>query len=130
MRPNADDEDWIIRFVTDGRSRKASETRRSGRANLIFQNDGDDAFVLLSGVTRLLQGEPALRAHWKDTYSTYFPSRTDRANAAFIQLAAQRMDLWIRGITSEPFGLRPAVLERNPGSPWHVAPDTRAPEDD
>jgi general stress protein 26 len=126
VRPNADEKDWIIRFVTDGRSRKASEIRCSGRVKLVFQHEGDDAFVLLSGLAKLLEGRSALRQHWKDAYCTYFPTQTGRASAAFIELAAQRMELWIRGVTPEPFGLRPTVLERNLGGRWHVVPDGRA----
>lgn len=126
VRPNADEKDWIIRFVTDGRSRKASEVRRSSRVKLIFQNEGDDAFVLLEGRARLLEGGSALQQHWKDAYGMYFPGPTDRASAAFLEVTVQRMALWIRGVTSEPFGLHPTALERSPHGNWHVMPDDRS----
>ena len=126
IRPNADEKDWIIRFVTDGRSRKVLEMRGSGRAELIFQNDGDDAFALLSGAARLLEGHSAFRRHWRDAYGTYFPGQADRENATFVEVTAQRMDLWIRGVTPEPFGLRPIILERSETGRWHVVPDMGA----
>lgn len=122
IRPNADEKNWIIRFVTDGRSRKIAEMRRSATAKLTFQNDGDDAFVLLTGSVRLLEGPSAFRRHWKDAYATYFPTDVDRASAAFVELMAQRIDLWIKGVTPEPFGLRSTALERNPGDRWRVVP--------
>jgi hypothetical protein len=52
------------------------------------------------------------------TESAYFPTEKDRANAAFIEITVQQMDLWIRGITPEPFGLRPMKLERNAVGAW------------
>src|SRR6478609_236310 len=52
VRPNADEKDWIIRFITDGRSRKVAEMRLSGKIKLAFQNDDDDAFVLVGGTAR------------------------------------------------------------------------------
>ena len=30
------------------------------------------------------------------------------------------MELWIRGVTPEPFGLRVTVLERRTGGGWRV----------
>jgi hypothetical protein len=32
------------------------------------------------------------------------------------------MELWIRGVTPEPFGLRATVLERRAGDGWRVIP--------
>jgi hypothetical protein len=32
------------------------------------------------------------------------------------------MELWIRGVTPEPFGLRPTILERDDGGGWRLAP--------
>jgi len=126
VRPNADEKDWIIRFVTDRRSRKVSEIRRSGTGQLVFQDDGDDAFVLLTGKARMLEGDLAFRQHWKEAYETYFPSQSDRENVAFIELEVHQMRLWIRGVTSEPFGLRPSLLERNAEGGWHILPDAPA----
>src|SRR5258706_6420802 len=37
LLPNPEKNDWTIRFVTDGRSRKAGDIRRAGKVGLIFQ---------------------------------------------------------------------------------------------
>jgi hypothetical protein len=42
------------------------------------------------------------------------------ANAAFIEVEIKRMELWIGGVTPEPFGLRPTVLERVSGGEWRL----------
>jgi hypothetical protein len=35
------------------------------------------------------------------------------------------MELWIRGVTPEPFGMRPTTLERDAGGAWRLIPDDR-----
>src|ERR1700759_4020261 len=47
---------WTIRFVTDGRSRKAHELCGEREVGLIFQSDPDEAWVALFGAARLLGG--------------------------------------------------------------------------
>jgi len=48
-----DEDEWKIRFITDGRSRKSSEIRRASRVAVIFQHEADDAFVALTGTATL-----------------------------------------------------------------------------
>jgi general stress protein 26 len=125
LLPDPDKNDWTIRFVTDGRSRKAGDIRRAGTVGLIFQHDPDEAFVALTGSATLLERASEVRLLWKDAYDAYFRTEADRANAAFVQVNVERMELWIRGVTPEPFGLRPTKLERDAGGPWRLSPDDR-----
>ena len=118
-----DENDWTIRFITDGRSRKASDIRRVCKVTVIFQHDADDAFVTLIGAAMLREGASEVRRRWKNAYNVYFPSEQDRANAAFVEIDAERMELWIRGVTPEPFGLYPTILERDAGRGWRVISD-------
>jgi general stress protein 26 len=122
----ADESDWTIRFITGGRSRKASDIRRAGKIGLIFQHDQDDAYVALTGKASLIESASGIRRFWKDAYTAYFPTEADRANAAFIEIAAERMELWIRGVTPEPFGLRPVKLERDTGGTWRLGDHSAA----
>jgi general stress protein 26 len=57
---------------------------------------------------------------WKANYDAYFPTAEDRANAAFIKVAVDRMELWMRGVTPEPFGMQPTVIDREAGGAWCV----------
>ena len=99
------DNDWTVRFITDGRSRKASEIRRSGKGAVIFQHDPDEAYVAVIGAAMLREDASEVRRRWKSAYNPYFPSEEDRANAALVEINAERIELWIRGVTPEPFGL-------------------------
>jgi general stress protein 26 len=118
IQPAKDDDRWMIRFVTNRQSQKAREIHRSRRVELIFQDDAEDAFVVLAGNASVLTDPSAIQRLWKDAYDAYFPSADERANGTFIEIEVQRMRLWIRGITPEPFGVHPVVLERDAKGHW------------
>jgi general stress protein 26 len=126
--PDADESDWVIRFIGDRRSRKASDIRRAGKVSLIFQHDRGDAFVALSGRATLIEIESEVRRLWRDAYDAYVPAKADRANVAIVQVDVERMELWIRGVTREPFGLRPTILERDAGGIWHLISGEHTPQ--
>ena len=104
---------WKVRFLTDGQSQKADDMRRASEVTILFQHDPDLAFVALIGKAELHENTSETRARWKSAYNVYFPSEADRANAIFVEVEIERMELWIRGVTPEPFGLRATVLERD-----------------
>jgi general stress protein 26 len=120
---DADEDEWTIRFLTDGRSRKVADLRHTDRVAIIFQQAPDDAFVTLIGKATLNESASEIRRRWIDAYDTYFPSAADRANAVFVAVAVARINLWIRGVTPEPFGLRTTILERDTGHGWRVISD-------
>jgi general stress protein 26 len=67
----------------------------------------------LIGKAELHEDTSETRSRWKAAYDVYFPSATDQANAIFVEVGNKRMEHWIRGVTSEPYGLRTTVLERD-----------------
>jgi general stress protein 26 len=107
------EDQWRVRFLTNGRSHKAADMRRASEVTIIFQHDPDLAFVALVGKAELHEDPSETRRRWKSAYDVYFPSEADRANAIFVEVLIERMELWIRGVTPEPFGLRATVLERD-----------------
>ena len=113
------EDQWKIRFLTNGRSHKAADMRRASEVTIVFQHDPDLAFVSLIGKAALRENAFETRDRWKPAYDVYFPSEAERANAIFAAVEAQRMELWIRGVTPEPFGLRATVLERDAGG-WRL----------
>jgi general stress protein 26 len=117
--PEVGEDALTVRFLADGRSRKVSEIRQAAAVTAIFENQPDDGYVIVTG-RAVLQDDPAVvQRRWKRGYEAYFPSEADRAHALFVEVALERLELWIRGVTPEPFGLRPTVLEREADS-WRV----------
>jgi general stress protein 26 len=78
-----DEDEWTIRFLTDGRSRKVADMRRTDRVAIIFQQAPDDAFVTLIGKGTLHDSASEVRQRWIDAYDTYFPSAVDRGKCHF-----------------------------------------------
>jgi Pyridoxamine 5'-phosphate oxidase like len=70
---DADEEEWTLRFLTDGLSPKVADLRRVGSVSVIFQHDPDDAFVALAGTASVAEGKPEIRRRWKAAYDAYFP---------------------------------------------------------
>ena len=120
--PNRDEEAWTIWFIADGRSSKASDIRSTRRAEIIFQHDAGDAYAVLSGPATLLEG-PEVRRYWKRAYDAFVPEEQARAHAVFAKVKVERLKLWIRGVTPEPFGLKPTVLERDAAGTWRLCPN-------
>jgi general stress protein 26 len=116
------EDEWRIRFLTDGRSRKAADMRQAKEVSILFQHDPDLAYVALTGRAGLHEDPSETRSRWKSAYDVYFPSETDRRNAIFVEVEVDRMELWIRGVTPEPFGLRATVLERDANG-WRLIGD-------
>ena len=108
-----------VRFLADARSRKAAEIRRCGKITALYEHQPSDGYVAVTG-TAVLQDHPAVVCRrWKRGYEAYFPTEADRAHALFVEVAIERMELWIRGVTPEPFGTKPTVLERE-GKGWRL----------
>lgn len=110
--------DWTVSFVTDGRSCKAAEIKRGGAVALVFQRDGGDAYVAAHGTARLSAQGADFAKRWRAAYDVYFPTDVDRANAVFVDVAVERLDLWIKGVTPEPFGMTTTTLVRGANSAW------------
>ncbi|HEY3639915.1 MAG TPA: pyridoxamine 5'-phosphate oxidase family protein [Xanthobacteraceae bacterium] len=117
---DADEDEWTLRFLTDGRSPKVADMRRVSHVSVIFQHDPDDAFVALAGKASLGEGKAEIRRRWKAAYDAYFPAGPDRSNAIFVTIEVARVELWIRGVTPEPFGLRTTVIERDATRGWRL----------
>lgn len=111
---------WLLRFLADARSRKIRALCAFQRAVITVQSHTEDAFVLLEGSTDILDNPADICRHWRKGFNTYFPTNDDRKSAVFIDVKTDRMELWIRGVTPEPFGMRATVLERQANGIWEL----------
>jgi len=123
LPPEPGDDAWTLRFITDGRSAKAADIRRFGRVALAFQREAEEAFVGVVGAARLEEDGAEVRRRWRRAYDPFFPTDEDKSAAVFLTVAGERLDLWIRGVTPEPFGLKTTTLVRNGEGRWLLQPD-------
>ena len=110
---------WTLSFLADSRSKKARDIHFARQVRLIFEN-GDDAFVSLAGAAELISDTAVVVRRWIPTYDRIFPSAADKANAVFIDIRAEELRVWIRGLTPEPFGARSMTLRRRLDGDWHL----------
>jgi general stress protein 26 len=109
------DDPWRLRFLTDGLSAKANDMRRAPKVSVIFDDDPHEAYVAVAGTATLIEDKAEIRGRWKKAYETYFPEGPERSGPIFLTVDTERLELWIRGVTPEPFGLKTTVLERDLG---------------
>jgi general stress protein 26 len=114
-----DDEDWTISFVASARSRKAAEIERAGRLTLGYQHANRSYVALYGRATRLVE-RSAIRARWREAWRVHFPGGPEDPDLMIVRLAADRIELCIRGVTPEPFGSRYAVLARDAAGAWTI----------
>jgi general stress protein 26 len=112
------DDDWLIRFVTDARSRKIEAIGANAEVGIVLQREAEDCYLSLRGLAVVRTRACEDGRLWRDAYAAYFPGEGEQAHAAFIEVRVDRMELWMRGVTPEPFGLRPVRLEREGGRNW------------
>jgi general stress protein 26 len=114
------DDAWLVRFISDARSHKAADIKRAAKVAVIFEVPADDAYVTLVGRAAVKDSAADVRRLWKAAYDAFFPSETDKQNAIFLEILAERLELWIKGVTPEPFAAYTTVLERKAGGDWLV----------
>src|SRR5260370_37864742 len=64
---------WVVRFLTSGKSRKAAEIARSGRISLGYQYDPEQAYVTLVGEATIIDDRGYLKGQWRAGWDVYFP---------------------------------------------------------
>jgi general stress protein 26 len=110
---------WSLYFLADSRSNKAREIRSIGQVRLIFER-GDDAFVSLAGTAEVISDTAVMASRWIPGYDRVFPATADKANAVFIDIRAEQLRLWIRGLTPEPWANCSLTLRRPLDGDWHL----------
>jgi general stress protein 26 len=111
------DDPWLMRFLTSGHSPKAADMRREPKVSVIFDDDPHDAYVSVAGRARLIEDKSEIHRRWSRRFETYFPEGPD-SGAVFVTVDVDLIELWIKDVTPEPFGLKTTVLERDEGRCW------------
>lgn len=117
--PSPGHTDWTLCFLSDARSKKVLDIRSATDVRLTFDRE-DDAFVSLAGPAEVIADAASIERRWQADYDRIFPTTADKANAVFIDIRADELRLWIRGLTPEPFGVRSTTLRRPLGGDWHL----------
>jgi general stress protein 26 len=108
--------------MTRRTSRKALEIGRAGRLTVVFQHDADDSYVTLIGRSEIITDRAVIRPRWQKDWNLFFADGAEDENAVLVRTEAMRLELWVRGVTAEPFGARTTILERDESREWREVP--------
>jgi len=112
-------EGWLLRLVTDARTRKVDEIWRDQRVSLLCHPRGG-AFVAAAGVANLVFDPDEVKARWRAEYDPFFPGEK-RAEAVFLEVDVDCLDLWVVNALHEPLGFATTTLQRDAHGRWTIA---------
>ena len=75
MDPFPPDENLVIWFGTNPKSRKVAEIRRHSRVTLYYFDRESPAYVTISGIARLVNNRAEKARRWKDEWKAFYPDR-------------------------------------------------------
>ena len=75
MDPFPPDENLVIWFGTNPKSRKVAEIRRHRRVTLYYFDRESPGYVTISGFARLVNNPAEKARHWKDEWKAFYPDR-------------------------------------------------------
>jgi general stress protein 26 len=111
--------DWTLTFLADARTRKIRDIHFESYARIIFECN-EDEFATLAGPVDIISSLDATEKRWRPSYDAHFPTASDRSEALFLDVRAQELELWIRGLTPEPFGSASIALYRPLDGNWRL----------
>jgi general stress protein 26 len=115
-----DQDGWVVRFLTSGSSRKATEIASSGRITLGYQYDPEQAYVALIGAATIVDDRGYVHDNWRSEWNAFFPKGPSDLDAVIVEVTVERIEMWnlMRKIAALPNGLRAATLQRAESGGW------------
>ncbi len=77
MDPFLPDEDWIIWFGTNPRSRKVNEIRNNPKVALYYTGNKGEGYVTITGYASLVNNQSKKDSLWKDEWSRFYKNRKE-----------------------------------------------------
>jgi general stress protein 26 len=118
--PSQDGEDpWTRWFLTMRAGRKSAEISAAGRVTLAYQHDSGNAYVTLAGAAQIIDEAEAVETRLQRVDD---PGGTLKGKLVAVRVAADHLELHVRGVTAEPWGHGRTLLERNHSGAWRLMP--------
>ena len=114
VEPLADLDDLTFFIGTHPQSRKIDRISANPAVTLAFSNAGEDANLVVYGTATISREPKVKQQYWKGTWRMFFPDGPQSDDYAVVKVRAEKIEIlnFQRNVIPEPFGLRPAVLER------------------
>ena len=115
-------DEWSRRFLVRRSSRKVAEIRAVPLVTLAFQHSSGDRYVALGGRATIIDDVAEMHSMWPRDLDIQFPPGFADANMIVIRVDVDRIEVHVRGLTTEPFGSGRTLLERQPAGSWRFIP--------
>ena len=112
---------WTRRILVTRTSRKVAEIRAAPRVTLAYQHPSGDRYIALGGRADIIDDIAEMRTLWPAAYDAQFPPGFADANMIIIEVAIDRVEVHLRGLTVGPFGTGRTLLKREVGI-WRFIP--------
>ena len=117
MDPFPPDENMMIWFGTNPRSRKVAEIRRNNRVTVYYFDREGAAYVTISGVARLVNDPRERAKRWKEEWKAFYPDR----EKGYLLIAFTPQELEIvsekKGIVGDAVRWTPPTIRLGSGRP-------------
>lgn len=117
MDPFPPDENMLIWFGTNPKSRKVAEIRRNNRVILYYFDREGAAYVTISGIARLVNDPLEKARRWKDEWKAFYPDR----EKGYLLIAVTPQELEIvsekKGIVGDAIRWTPPTVRLGSGRP-------------
>jgi general stress protein 26 len=111
MDPFLPDDNMVIWFGTDRRTRKVQEIANDARVTLYYQAPATDGYVTVRGMARLVDDPAEKAARWKPEWGQFYPDR--ETTYLLIAVTPERLEIvsYSRGIVGDPDTWQPDFVE-------------------
>ncbi len=122
MDPFPPDENMVVWFGTNRRSRKVAEIANDPRVTLYYPAPEADGYVSVYGTARLVDDPAEKASRWKEEWNQFYPDR--EASYLLIEVVPVRIEVvsYRRGIFGDPESWKPASIEFPDPTPTEGSP--------
>ncbi len=119
MQAFGPEEDLTFWFGASPRSRKVREMRANCCATLAFLHAPEAAYVSVHGEATIEEDLELREKYWRELFWQFWPDGPAGDDYVVIRFVPSRIEVMNvqKGVAPDPFGLRPAALERR-GDFW------------
>ena len=91
MEPFPPEEDMVVWFGTNSKSRKVHQIRHDSRVSLFYFDPDGVGYVTITGTDRLVNDEKEIAPRWKEGWEEFYPDRED--NYLLIEVTPKRLEI-------------------------------------
>jgi len=109
MDPFDPENDLIVWFGTNPRSRKVDQIRKDPRVTLYYLDPDESGYVMIHGIAELVDDQTEKEKRWKEEWNAFYPERS--TDYLLIKVSPQWLEVisTTHGISNDPVTWQPPI---------------------